>query len=127
VLGGAARATLVPYASLLPEGGTLVEYRESLMAKAREAVCLGFRAIKIEVCVKGPYAHMGLQEPDGEIVDMVGAVRETVGRGVSLMVDVAYAWRDYTEALSICANWSSTTCFSSKPHCPPTTWTATHA
>ena len=101
VLGGACQAALTPYASLLPEGRTLVEYRENLVAKARQALRLGFRALKIEVCIKGPYSHMGLQQENDDIADVVGAVREAVGGGTTLMIDVAYAWRDYKDALSV--------------------------
>src|SRR6266498_2523369 len=38
LLGGARRSELVPYASLLPVGRTLAEYRESLVTKAQQAV-----------------------------------------------------------------------------------------
>ncbi len=99
LLGGARQPELTPYASLLPVGRTLEEYRDSLVAKAKEAVAFGFSAIKAEVCVKGPYAHMGLQETDADIVDVVAAVRDAIGPDVTLMVDVAYTWRDYKETL----------------------------
>lgn len=101
LLGGARRSTLTPYASLLPAGTTLAEYKESLVAKAREAVQLGFRAIKAEVCIRGPYSHMGLQERDEDIVDAVAAVREAIGPDIALMVDVVYAWYDFKEALRV--------------------------
>jgi len=101
LLGGARQDKLLPYASLLPEGKTLLEYRQSLLAKAQQAVRLGFRAIKAEVCIKGPYAHMGLQGSDHDVLEMVGAVRETIGEGVTLMVDVAYAWQDHKQVLSV--------------------------
>jgi L-rhamnonate dehydratase len=101
LLGGACRPELVPYASLLPVGRTLDEYRESLVAKARQAVEFGFEAIKAEVCIKGPYSHMGLQVKDEEIVAVVAAVREAIGPDVTLMVDVAYTWQDYKEALRV--------------------------
>ncbi|MBI2192797.1 MAG: mandelate racemase/muconate lactonizing enzyme family protein [Planctomycetes bacterium] len=101
LLGGARQAVLTPYASLLPAGNTLIEYRESLVAKAREAVKLGFGAIKAEVCIQGPYSHMGLQEKDEDVVDVVAAVREAIGPGVALLVDVAYAWHDWKQALRI--------------------------
>jgi L-alanine-DL-glutamate epimerase-like enolase superfamily enzyme len=101
LMGGAAQPDLVPYASLLPTGDTLADQKESLVAKARQAVALGFTAIKAEVCLKGPYSHMGLQERDEDVVDVVAAVREAIGPEVELMVDVAYAWRDFKEALRV--------------------------
>jgi L-alanine-DL-glutamate epimerase-like enolase superfamily enzyme len=101
LLGGARQTELVPYASLLPVGRTLAEYRKSLVAKAEEAIAFGFGAIKIEVCIKGPYSHMGLQEKDADIVDVVAAVREAIGSEVTLLVDVAYTWKDWKDALRV--------------------------
>ena len=88
LLGGARKPHIVPYASLLPTGHTVREYRESLVEKAREAKRLGFRAGKMEVCVKGPYSHNGLQESDDAIVEIVAACREAVGPDFAMMVDV---------------------------------------
>jgi L-alanine-DL-glutamate epimerase-like enolase superfamily enzyme len=101
LLGGAKQSELTPYASLLPVGNTLAEYRESLVAKAKDAVGFGFSAIKAEVCIKGPYSHNRLQEKDEDIVDVVAAVREAIGPDITLMVDVAYTWRDFKEALRV--------------------------
>ena len=99
LLGGAKQPEMTPYASLLPIGNTLKAYRKSLVEKAKEAVAFGFSAIKAEVCIKGPYSHMGLQEKDEDIVDIVAAVREAIGSEITLMVDVAYTWHDFKEAL----------------------------
>jgi L-rhamnonate dehydratase len=101
LLGGAVNDHLTPYASLLPEGASLAAYRESLVDKAREARALGFGAIKAEVCLNGPYSHMGLQEGNDDVVDVVAAVREAIGPEIVLMVDVAYAWVDMKEALQV--------------------------
>src|SRR5437868_8989351 len=101
LLGGAAHPHITPYASLLPEGKTLAAYRKSLLDKVRRARALGFRAAKLEVCIKGPYRHNGLQEEDEEIVNLVAACREAVGRKMVLMVDVAYAWSDAKQALRV--------------------------
>ena len=101
LLGGAVRETLTPYASLLPDGDTLETYRKSLVDKATAAVTYGFRAIKAEVCLNGPYSHMGLQESNAEVVATVAAVRAAIGDDVDLMVDVAYAWSDVHEAAQV--------------------------
>src|SRR5262245_5339613 len=101
LLGGAARQHITPYASLLPQGKTLADYRKSLLDKLRRARALGFRAAKLEVCVNGPYRHNGLQERDEEIVNLVAECRESVGSRMVLMVDVAYAWSDVDQALSV--------------------------
>lgn len=100
-LGGARKTHIQPYASLLPAGRTAKEYRESLVAKAREAKRLGFRAGKMEVCVKGPYAHNKLSEGDDAIVEIVAACRESVGADFVMMVDVCYCWSNATEALRV--------------------------
>jgi L-rhamnonate dehydratase len=100
-LGGARKTQITPYASLLPTGRTAKQYRESLVAKARESKALGFRAGKMEVCVKGPYSHNGLQEDDELIVEIVAACRESVGPDFVMMVDVCYCWANAKESLRV--------------------------
>src|SRR6266849_2218494 len=101
LLGGARKTHIRPYASLLPAGHTVKEYRESLVAKAREARRIGFRAAKMEVCVKGPYAHNKLSEGDDAIIEIVAACRESVGPDFTMMVDVCYCWTNAKEALRV--------------------------
>jgi len=101
LLGGARKESITPYASLLPVGRTVDEYAGSLVSKLVESQRLGFRAAKLEVCIKGPYAHNGIQEDDGAIVDIVAACREAAGAGFVLMVDVGYAWTNAKEALRV--------------------------
>jgi len=98
-LGGAKKEVVTPYASLLPVGMTLKEQRDSLVAKAGESRRLGFKAGKMEICVKGPYAHHRLQEGDEAIVEIAAACREAVGRDYVMMVDVCYGWANAKEAL----------------------------
>jgi L-rhamnonate dehydratase len=100
-LGGASKTHITAYASLLPTGRTAAQYQESLVAKAREAKRLGFRAGKMEICVKGPYSHNGLQESDDLIVEIVAACRQAVGPEFVMMVDVCYCWSNAKEALRI--------------------------
>ncbi len=100
LMGGATNRTITPYASLLPEGDDLDSYGRVLVERALEAQRLGFKAAKLEICIKGPYSHNSLQiEDDRECARMVAAARKAVGPGMVLMVDVAYAWRDWKEAL----------------------------
>jgi L-alanine-DL-glutamate epimerase-like enolase superfamily enzyme len=101
LLGADTPRPVVPYASLLPDGRTLAEYGDSLVAKAVKARDLGFKAAKLEVCINGPYSHHGLQEGDDEAVAIVAACRRAVGPGMTLMVDVAYAWDDWKTALAV--------------------------
>jgi len=102
LLGGAAQEYITPYASLIPEGRTLAHQREDLIQKVKWAHKFGFRAAKLEVCIKGPYAHHRLQEGDEAVVELVGACREAVGPEMILMVDVAYCWSEWKEALRVC-------------------------
>lgn len=100
LLGGAANPAITPYASLLPDGDDLETYTRVLVERAVEAKALGFRAVKLEVCTKGPYSHNSLQiEDDREIANVVRACRQAIGPGMTVMVDVAYCWRDWKEAL----------------------------
>ncbi|MBM3725329.1 MAG: mandelate racemase/muconate lactonizing enzyme family protein [Acidobacteria bacterium] len=101
LLGGARKSAIAPYASLLPVGHSAREQRESLVEKTRRARELGFRAGKMEVCVQGPYAHNGLNEPDSVIVETVAACREAAGPEFSMMVDVCYSWTNAKQALRV--------------------------
>lgn len=101
LLGGAAKQHITPYASLLPTGHTLKDYRESLVSKAKAAKVSGFTAAKMEVCVNGPYTHNRLNESDEAVVEIVAACREAVGPDFVMMVDVAYAWSNAKEALRV--------------------------
>ncbi|MGA2329852.1 MAG: mandelate racemase/muconate lactonizing enzyme family protein [Bryobacteraceae bacterium] len=100
-LGGARKTHITPYASLLPTGRTPAEHRESLVAKAKEARRVGFRAAKVEVVVKGPYAHNGVSGSDDLIVELVAACREAVGPDFVMMADVCYCWTNAKEALRV--------------------------
>ena len=72
LLGGAVNPAITPYASLLPEGDDLDTYTRILVERAVKAKELGFRAVKLEVCTKGPYSHNSLQiEDDREIAKIV--------------------------------------------------------
>jgi L-alanine-DL-glutamate epimerase-like enolase superfamily enzyme len=100
LLGGAARESVTPYASLLPEGHDLEAYTRSLVDRVIAAQKLGFKAAKLEVCIKGPYSHNAIQvEDDREIANMVKACRDAVGDDMTLMIDVAYCWQEWRGAL----------------------------
>ena len=101
LLGGAKRSSIHPYASLLPIGNTLNDYSTNLRDKLVQAKKYGFDAAKLEVCINGPYSHAGLQEKDSEIVNIVASCREAVGPNMTLMVDVAYCWKDWRTALQV--------------------------
>jgi len=105
LLGGAAQEQVTPYASLQPAGSSWREYRDSLCEWAERAMALGFRAVKAEVTMNGPYAHDGMHEPYDAHTRVVEAVRKTLGPDVALMIDVQYMWPDAETALRTVRDW----------------------
>ncbi len=101
LLGGTQNEFITPYASLIPNGRSLEEYCQGLLERVRWAQRFGFTAAKLEICIKGPYSHNRLQEGDDAIVELVAACRDAVGPEMRLMVDVAYCWSDWKEALRV--------------------------
>jgi L-alanine-DL-glutamate epimerase-like enolase superfamily enzyme len=101
LLGGEQQSFITPYASLLPSGRTLKDYQTSLVSTVKWAKDYGFRAVKLEICVTGPYSHHLLNENDHVIVEMAAACREAAGPSITIMIDVAYAWSDWKSALRI--------------------------
>lgn len=99
LLGGATKEFITPYASLLPTGHTVKDYRESLVERAQDAKARGFKAGKMEVCIKGPYTHNAIAGSDEDMVDIVAACREALGADFIMMVDVAYTWSSAKDAL----------------------------
>lgn len=105
LLGQAARDHVVPYASLQPETSSFEEYRDSMVDWARRAVAAGFRAVKAEVTLSGPYAHTGLREPWYRSTEVLGATRAAIGPDIDLLVDVQYAFPDADTALRVLEDW----------------------
>ncbi len=105
LLGTAARKTITPYASLQPETSSFGEYRDSMVEWAKLAVAKGFRAVKTEVTLGGPYAHNGLREPWERSTEVLAGVRNAIGDDVALLVDVQYAFPDADTALGVLADW----------------------
>jgi L-alanine-DL-glutamate epimerase-like enolase superfamily enzyme len=97
---------VVPYASLQPSGGSLEEYRNSLVAWATRAKELGFRAAKLEATLTGPYAHEGMNDPSpASVTSVVAAVRQAVGPDFTLMVAVQYAYEAAEPVAAMVAEW----------------------
>ena len=106
LLGGAKQDFVVPYASLQPAGTHWKEYRDSLCEWAERAKGLGFKAVKAEVTMNGPYAHDGMREPYEHHTLVVEAVRKTLGPDIDLMIDVQYMWPDAEIALRTVRDWA---------------------
>ncbi|WP_395685587.1 mandelate racemase/muconate lactonizing enzyme family protein [Aestuariivirga sp.] len=105
LLGGATRDRITPYASLQPAGGRFEDYRDALCQSAEKAKSLGFRAMKTEITMNGPYAHNGMRESYDRHTEVLAAVRKTIGYDVTLMVDVQYLWDDAETCLSVIKDW----------------------
>ena len=105
LLGGAVRDNIIPYASLQPEVSGFDAYRDSLVEWAFDAQRRGFRAMKLECTLSGPYAHMGLREPYGRATEVISAVRDAVGPDIVIMVDVQYAFPDAETCLATIRDW----------------------
>jgi L-alanine-DL-glutamate epimerase-like enolase superfamily enzyme len=105
LLGGLLQPSIVPYASLQPSGKSFEEYRDSLCAWAQRAKEFGFKAVKAEVTMNGPYAHSGLHESFDRHTEVVAAVRRALGADIALMVDVQYMWDDAATALETVRQW----------------------
>jgi L-alanine-DL-glutamate epimerase-like enolase superfamily enzyme len=106
LLGGEARSHVTPYASLQPAGHRFEEYRDALVQSALKAKSLGFRAVKSEVTMNGPYAHGGMRESYDRHTEVVAAVRAAVGPDMTLMIDVQYLWDDAATCLSVVRDWA---------------------
>ena len=105
LLGTHRDSPVVPYASLQPAGKTFEAYRDALCASAENAKELGFRAVKAECTLAGPFAHDGMDESFDRQTDVVAAVREAIGPEITLMVDVQYLWRDADTAYATVRDW----------------------
>lgn len=106
LLGPIRDDPVIPYASLQPAGSTFEAYRDALCQSAEKAKALGFRAVKSEVTMNGPYAHHGLAESYDRHTEVVAAVRKTLGPDITLMVDVQYLWDDAATALAVVHDWA---------------------
>jgi L-alanine-DL-glutamate epimerase-like enolase superfamily enzyme len=105
LLGGAHQSHVVPYASLQPAGSHWEEYRDSLCVWAEHAKSIGFKAVKAEITMNGPYAHDKMHEPYDNHTLVLEAVRKTLGPDIALMVDVQYMWPDAETALRTIKDW----------------------
>lgn len=111
LIGGPAREYIVPYASLQPAGHSFEDYRDALCISAEKAMALGFRAIKTEITMNGPYAHGGMRETYDRHTEVLAAVRKTIGAHMTLMVDVQYLWEDANTCLSVVRDWKEFNCY----------------
>jgi L-alanine-DL-glutamate epimerase-like enolase superfamily enzyme len=106
LLGGAVKTEVIPYASLLPKGNSFAAYRDALVDAAVRSKELGFRAVKAEILMNGPYTHEGMRESYDRHSDVVAAVRKAIGPDIVLMVDVGYLWPDAASCLEIVRDWA---------------------
>lgn len=107
LLGDGAVDGFRPYASLLPNAvESFEDFAAAYVSQVQSVRELGFGAAKLELLTTGPYAHMGLDERDERMVEIVAAVREEAGPDFAIMVDVGYAWREADRALGVISTWA---------------------
>lgn len=97
LLGGAVREALTPYATIWhgPVGGRgLTELMDDVGGRARRALELGFRAVKIELV-------FGDAVTDRELADCIRDGRRLLGDDITMMVDFGYRWTDWRDALRV--------------------------
>jgi L-alanine-DL-glutamate epimerase-like enolase superfamily enzyme len=111
LLGDKRPDPVIPYASLQPAGHSFEAYREALCQSAEQAKALGFKAVKTEVTMNGPYAHSGLHESYERHTEVVAAVRQALGDEMILMVDVQYLWDDADICLEVIKDWAAFNCY----------------
>lgn len=104
--GGAVRETVTPYASLQPYGRSFEAYRDALVTSAERALAQGFRAVKAEITMAGPYAHGGMSESFDRHTEVLAAVRKAIGPAVTLMVDVQYMFDEAAACLDVIDDWA---------------------
>lgn len=95
LLGGDARRSVIPYATLfpsMPQGRGWQEMREACVALLNHACDLGFRAMKMEMLFDDLIDDRGL-------VSFVHECRRIVGDDRELMIDVGYRWKRWNDAL----------------------------
>ncbi|MFL5260328.1 MAG: mandelate racemase/muconate lactonizing enzyme family protein [Hyphomicrobiales bacterium] len=105
LLGGLKQPQVRPYASLLPNGDSFQSYRDALVESAVRAKDLGFRAMKAEVIMNGPYSHSHMRESYDRHTELVADVRKALGPEPTLMVDVGYLWPDARTCLDVIRDW----------------------
>ncbi len=95
LLGGAARQSVLPYATLfpsMPRGRSWSEMVKISVGLLEAAIGKGFKAIKMETLFYDLIT-------DRQWVDFIWQCRRIVGEDCSLMTDVGYRWRNSKEAL----------------------------
>jgi L-alanine-DL-glutamate epimerase-like enolase superfamily enzyme len=85
------KSRVTPYATVYPPGDTLDEMR----ARFTQAAARGFRALKLEEW-RGGFGHVSVAH-DVEIVRMV---REVIGDGRDILIDMQNGWSDVGRALT---------------------------
>ncbi len=97
LLGGAARAHVIPYATLFPsmaQGRAWAEMQDCCFALIDKALALGFRAMKMEMLFYDLVS-------DRELVRFIHECRKRMGEDRDYMIDVGYRWKNFNAALTV--------------------------
>jgi L-alanine-DL-glutamate epimerase-like enolase superfamily enzyme len=97
LLGGAARAQVIPYATLfpsMPQGRPWAEMQDCCFALIDKALAMGFRAMKMEMLFDELVS-------DRELVRFIYDCRKRMGDDREYMIDVGYRWKNFNQALTV--------------------------
>jgi L-rhamnonate dehydratase len=95
LLGGAARTSVTPYATLfpsMPQGRSWPEMHAACVELMERALNIGFRALKMEMLFYDLVS-------DGELIRFVHECRKQAGDDRAFMIDVGYRWKNWNDAL----------------------------
>ena len=95
LLGGAARSSVTPYATLfpsMPQGRSWSEMHAACLQLMERALDLGFRALKMEMLFYDLVT-------DSQLIDFVHQCRKLAGEERAFMIDVGYRWKNWNDAL----------------------------
>ena len=95
LLGGAARNSVTPYATLfpsMPQGRSWSEMHAACIQLMEHALDIGFRALKMEMLFYDLVT-------DWQLVDFVHECRKLAGDERAFMIDVGYRWKNWNDAL----------------------------
>ena len=95
LLGGAARNSVTPYATLfpgMPQDRSWSEMHAACLQLMEHALDIGFRALKMEMLFYDLVANR-------QLIDSVHECRKLAGDERAFMIDVGYRWKNWNDAL----------------------------
>ena len=112
LMGARRNPRLVPYATLYHGSGSFQETLTRTMDALEVVLGLGFGAVKVE--------SMPDNVPDAyDTIELVGRVRDRVGPGFPLLLDMGYRWPDFDAAAPVVKEFDQFSLFALEAPFPP--------